>query len=134
MGRFFTTPATARSEAADFLTTLRTLLRTTPAPPPTGPVYKRNPTPRGSLDAFGYDYLADHLGHDRAAKLALLNFESPRAEGGDYAYEALNLVNGARTTSEIRDALSAIYGPIPQDAVDQFLAAVAEGGLVGRVR
>jgi Predicted aminopeptidases len=134
MGRFFTTPAIAKSEAADFLTTLQTLLRTPPAPSPTGPVYKRNPTPRGSLDAFGYDYLADHLGRDRAAKLTLLNFESPRAEGGDYAYEALNLVNGSRTTSEIRDALSAIYGPIPQDAVDQFLGAAAEGGLVGSVR
>ncbi len=133
MGRFFAPPPAARSEAAEFLKTLRTLLPTPPAPTSSGPIYRRNPNIRGNLDAFGYDYLEAHLGHDRVAKLALLNFESPRAEGGEYAYEALNLVNGSRTTSEIRDALSAIYGPIPQDAVDQFLAGAAEGGLLERV-
>ena len=87
-----------------------------------------NPAPLTNLS--GYDYLEAHLGHDRVAKLTLLNFEGLRGEGGDYAYEALNLANGSRTTSEIRDALSAIYGPVPQDAVDQFLAGAAEGGLV----
>jgi hypothetical protein len=130
MSRFFTPPPTARAEAATFIANLRTFLAISPAPNPSGPIYHRNPDIRGSLDAFGYDYLESHLGHDRIAKLALLNFESPRGEGGDYAYEALNLANGKRTTSEIRDALSAIYGPVPQDAVDQFLAAVAEAGLL----
>ncbi len=133
MGRFFAPPPAARSEAAEFLKTLRTLLPAAPAPTPTGPIYSRNPNIRGNLDAFGYDYLEAHLGHDRVAKIALLNFESLRGEGGDYTYEALNLVNGSRTTSEIRDALTAIYGPIPQDAVDQFLAGAAEGGLVEKV-
>src|SRR4029077_1316028 len=126
MQRFFTPPPAARSEAAAFMTTLRALLPAPAAPPPTGPVYRRNAAIRGSLDAFGYDYLEDHLGHERVTKLTLLNFEGSRGEGGDYAYEALNLANGSRTTSEIRDALSAIYGPIPQEPVDQFLAAAAE--------
>lgn len=133
MQRFFTPPPAARSEAADFMTTLRPLLRSTAAPPPSGPVYRRNPAIRGSLDAFGYDYLEAHLGHDRVAKLALLTFEGTRGEGGEYAYEALNLTNGSRTTSEIRDALSAIYGPIPQETVDQFLAATTEAGLTAKV-
>ena len=135
MGRFFTAPPTARSEAAAFVTNLRRLLAD-PAgpPPPSGLVYQRNPAPRGSLDAFGYDYLEDHLGRDRVAKLALPNFEGLRGEGGDYVYEALNLANGSRTTSEIRDALSAIYGPVPQEAVDDFLAAAAEAGLLSKVR
>ncbi len=131
MDRFFTPPPAARSESDRFLTKLASLLPIPPTPPASGPVYHRNPAIRGSLDAFGYDYLEAHLGHDRAAKLALLNFEGPRGEGGEYAYEALNLANGKRTTSEIRDALSAIYGPVPQEAVDQFLAGAAEGGLVG---
>lgn len=130
MDRFFTPPTAARSESDRFLTKLASLLPIPPTPPGSGPVYRRNPAIRGSLDAFGYDYLEAHLGHDRVAKLALLNFESPRGEGGEYAYEALNLANGKRTTSEIRDALSAIYGPVPQDAVDQFLLAAAEGGLL----
>jgi len=130
MSRFFTPPPASRAEAATFVANLRFLLATQPAPPPTGPIYRRNPAIRGSLDAFGYDYLESHLGHDRVAKLTLLNFEGARGEGGEYAYEALNLANGKRTTSEIRDALSAIYGPVPQDAVDQFLAAAAETGLL----
>jgi hypothetical protein len=46
----------------------------------------------------------------------------------------LNLANGSRTTSEIRDALSAIYGPVPQQAVDEFLAAAAEAGLLTNAR
>lgn len=130
MDRFFTPPPAARSESDRFLTKLASLLPIPPTPPASGPVYRRNPAIRGSLDAFGYDYLEAHLGHDRAAKLALLNFEGPRGEGGEYAYEALNLADGKRTTSEIRDALSAIYGPVPQEAVDQFLAGAAEGGLL----
>jgi len=134
MQRFFTPPPAARSEAADFMTILRALLRSPVAPPSSGPIYRRNPTIRGSLDAFGYDYLEAHLGRDRVAKLALPNFEGPRGEGGDYAYEALNLVNGSRTTSEIRDVLSAIYGPISQEPVDQFLAATTEAGLTAPVR
>jgi len=126
MKRFFTPPPNA---ATSFLNTLQVLLKTPSAPPPIGLVYKRNPEIRGTLDAFGYNYLEAHLGSDRVAKLTLLNFEGPRGEGGDYTYEALNLANGSRTTSEIRDALSAIYGPVPQEAVDQFLAAAADAGL-----
>lgn len=95
-----------------------------------GLVYRRNPAIRGGLDAFGYDYLTDHLGATRVEKLALLQFEGPRGEGEDYVYEALNLANGSRTTTEIRDALSAIYGPVPQEHVDAFLAAAADAGLL----
>ncbi len=68
------------------------------------------------------------------SKIALLSFTGPRGEGGEYVYEALNLANGMRTTSEIRDALSAIYGPVPQPAVDEFLAAAADAGLLLRAR
>ncbi len=92
----------------------------------TGVVYKRNPAVRGGLDAFGYDYLTDHLGSARVAKLALMH------SGEEYAYEALNLANGLRTTSEIRDALSAIYGPVAQPDVDAFLSAAADAGLLLR--
>jgi aminopeptidase YwaD len=134
LGRFFTPPSTVRAEAADFMTTLGALLRSPVPPPPSGPVYRRSSSMRGSLDAFGYDYLEDHLGRDRVQKVKLLTFEGPRGEGGEYAYEALNLANGSRTTSEIGDALSAIYGAVPREAVEQFLSAAAEAGLLARVR
>jgi aminopeptidase YwaD len=93
-------------------------------------LYRRNPAVRGGLDAFGYDYLTDRLSSARVDNLALLRFEGLRGEGGDYVYEALNLANGTRTNVEIRDALSAIYGPVPQEHVDAFLAAAADAGLV----
>ena len=96
----------------------------------TASAYRRNPALRGGLDAFGYDFLTDRLGSARTDNLALPRFEGLRGEGGDYVYEALNLANGTRTNAEIRDALSAIYGPIPQDQVDAFLAAAADAGLL----
>jgi hypothetical protein len=99
---------------------------------PKASLYRRNPAVRGGLDAFGYDYLTDRLGSARVDKLELLRFEGLLGEGGDYVYEALNLANGSRTTSEIRDALSAIYGPVPQEHVDAFLAAAADAGLLLR--
>ena len=45
----------------------------------------------------------------------------------------LNFADGRRTTSEIRDALSAIYGPIPLEDVEQYLAAAESIGIVSKV-
>ena len=101
-----------------------------PSSATTNGLLRRNPAVRGGLDAFGYDYLTDRLGSARVEKLELLRFAGLRGEGEDYVYEALNLANGTRTTTEIRDALSAIYGPIPQAHVDAFLAAAADAGLL----
>ncbi len=44
--------------------------------------------------------------------------------GGEYAYEVLNLVNGRRTAQDIRDAVSASYGPIPLEVVVEYLRAL----------
>ena len=103
-------------------------------PLPTGIVYRRNPAIRGTATAFGYDFMTDRLGRARMASLALLSFDGIRGSGGDYAYEALNFANGTRSTKEIRDAVSAIYGPVPQQHVDEFLAAAAEAGLLHATR
>ncbi len=131
LGRFFAVPAAVQTDGAAFLANLRRVLPDPgPAPAPHGKVYHRNPRVRGSLEAFGYDYLGDHIGKEKSGKLALPGFEGLRGGGEDYVYEALNLVDGKRTTSEIRDALSAIYGPVPQEMVDGYLAALAEGGLI----
>jgi hypothetical protein len=86
-------------------------------PAPTGIVYRRDPAVKGPMGAFGYDYFAER-------------FKGTVKLSGDYRYEALNLVDGHRTTSEIRDALSAIYAPLPLAEVEEYLAALASIGVV----
>jgi hypothetical protein len=41
-------------------------------------------------------------------------------------------VNGRRTVQEIRDAVSAVYGPIPLDLVAEYLAALEQIEVVRR--
>jgi hypothetical protein len=52
--------------------------------------------------------------------------------GGEYAYEILNLVDGARTDVQIRNAVSAIYGPVPLELVTEFLGALETAGVIRR--
>jgi aminopeptidase YwaD len=95
-------------------------------------VFRRNPDLPGPMTAFGYAYLPDFLGADRTAALGLLRFAGRRGSGGEYAYEVLNLVDGRRTAQEIRDDVSAIYGPVPLGYVLEYLAALEEIGVVLR--
>ena len=83
------------------------------------------------MSVFGYDYLKAKLGAERHGKLALLTAE-PRWGGGDYAYEALNLVDGRRSAQDVRDALTAIYGPVPLAAVVEYLQALEAAGVLER--
>ena len=76
------------------------------------------------MSAFGYDYFTDHYGAERERAMRLLQFQGLRGSGGDYAYEVLNLVNGRRTAQDIRDAVSAIYGPVPLELVVEYLRAL----------
>jgi hypothetical protein len=129
--RFAPVPAALRARAEAHLAVLDRLW-TVPAPLPAavGPgsvVYARNPSVKGTVSAFGYEYLDDH--HPRAAALRLPAFTGLRGGGGDYAYEALNLVDGRRSAAEVRDALSAIYGPVPLELVAEYLQALREAGL-----
>lgn len=77
---------------------------------------------------FGYDYLQDRIGNERNDKLALNNLGG--GHGANYAYEALNLVDGKRTAQDIRDALTAIYGPVPVTAVSEYLRTLSDAGLI----
>jgi Coenzyme PQQ synthesis protein D (PqqD) len=70
------------------------------------------------MSAFGYDYFDAHY---KGEKIRL---------NGEYRYEALNLVNGQRSVQEIRDALSAIYEPVPLEDVKQYLEALASIGVI----
>jgi len=80
-------------------------------------VYQRNPAIQGPMHAFGYSYIIDHLPADRYATLALSEEE---------AYETLNLVNGQRSVSDIRDWLVAEFGPINPTDVAAYLAALEQ--------
>jgi hypothetical protein len=47
-----------------------------------------------------------------------------------YAYEIVNFVDGKRTVGEIRDAVSAEYGALGVEVVDDYLSACKEAGLI----
>ena len=64
-------------------------------------VFVRNSDPRGTMDGFGYSYLDEKLGAKTRAALPLQ---------GEQAYEALNLVDGARTVAEINEWMLAAFG------------------------
>ena len=50
--------------------------------------------------------------------------------GALYAYEIVNLVDGKRNVGQIRDVVSAEYGPIDVGIVADYLKACAEAGIV----
>ncbi|HET8647651.1 MAG TPA: hypothetical protein VFO85_19285, partial [Vicinamibacteria bacterium] len=134
LGRFFEVPASLRGQMEEHLAWVgATLGPLPPAAPSTGEaarVYRRQPQPRGPLTAFGYDYFLDKYGEDKAQGLALLQHTGARGSGDEYAYEALNLVDGRRSVQQIRDMLAAIYGPLPVEAVAAYLRALAAIGVL----
>jgi hypothetical protein len=68
---------------------------------------------------------ASALSSERAAWYA-----SPRNPlRGSYAFELVNFIDGERTITAIRDALSAEYGPVPTQAVARFVEDLVEAGL-----
>jgi hypothetical protein len=77
---------------------------------------------KGPLSVFGYDYLRDHLGKERTEAIRLLNYEG--LWGHEYAYEALNFVDGVRNVTDIRNALAAEFGPIQIELVEEYLSAL----------
>lgn len=131
--RFLAVPRPVRDDADRFFASFDRIVGVPSTPArKEGTVYRRNPAHPGTATAFGYAWLPDRLGADRVRSLRLLAHEGERGSGGEYAYEALNLVDGKRTTLEIRDALAAIYGPVPLDAVEEYLAALEEAALILR--
>jgi aminopeptidase YwaD len=127
MERFFAVPAAIRRRAQVYLDRLEALSRrggrrsSAAAAAEAGLVFRRNAKLKGPVGVFGYDYFE---AHHRGDKPALLAHRGTRGDGGDYAYEALNLVDGKRTVGEIADDLAAIYGPVPFEAVLGYLRAL----------
>ncbi|HEX3354281.1 MAG TPA: M28 family peptidase [Terriglobales bacterium] len=79
--------------------------------------------------------LRARLGPERVAKIKLLDSEAtPLLNEQDlpdlYAYEIVNFIDGRRSVGEIRDAVSAEYGPLPVELVTDYLDACKEAGIV----
>jgi hypothetical protein len=130
-------PPDVAADAESFLAELQKLAGPGgPAPAAAHPdadvVYKRSPEPKGPMVGFGYEYLADKRQALGLPAPSLADWSGPWGGGADYLYEALNLVDGQRTVRQIRDDLSAIYGPVPIEKVAEYLDLLRRIGVVGR--
>jgi aminopeptidase YwaD len=102
------------------------------------PASRRIPVRIGDFGPLTYqndNVLLARLGKERYAKIKLLNADAtPLLNVQDqselYAYEIVNFVDGKRTVGEIRDAVSAEYGPLPIDLVTDYLEACAEAKVI----
>jgi hypothetical protein len=102
----------------------------TPASGDGGLVFARSPQPKGPLAVFGYDYFEDHAKAAGIATPKLLSYQGLWGAGEEYAYETLNFVDGKRNAQQIRDAVSAEYGPVPLAAVIEYLKALEKIGVI----
>ena len=84
--------------------------------------------PFGPIENQNDDAVLARLGRERYSTIKLLNGNVVQA--GLYAYEILNFVNGKRTIGDIRDAVSAEYGPLPLELVADYLSALAEAKII----
>jgi aminopeptidase YwaD len=95
-------------------------------------VFARSPQPKGPLAVFGYDYFEDHAKAAGIATPKLLSYQGLWGAGEEYAYETLNFVDGKRNAQQIRDAVSAEYGPVPLAAVIEYLKALEKIGVISK--
>lgn len=116
-------PSQAKTVAAETDRLRRQMLTPRPAADRRIPV--RSPEIVGPLNVYYYDYFADIPGAD-FTKTALAS----REDGDVLAYEALNLADGKRSISEIRDILAGRYAPVPLPAVAEYFELLARAGAV----
>ncbi len=89
----------------------------------------------GPLTFQNDDVLLDRLGAERMHKVQLLSAGSSRFvnvqdKSALYAYEIVNFVDGKRSVADIRDAVSAEFGPIPVEMVSDYLTACEEAKII----
>jgi hypothetical protein len=84
----------------------------------------RNAAVKGPLEPSG-DWVVEKAGA-AAASLAIARLPN----SGDVTYEIVNFIDGARTVSEIRDAVSAEFEPVPLKDVVEYLEVLQRAGAV----
>ncbi|HEY6546956.1 MAG TPA: DUF4910 domain-containing protein, partial [Vicinamibacteria bacterium] len=90
-----------------------------------GRIPVRNPEVRGPLDVYYYDHLEEVLGPGFMAPAL-----AGRAEGDVLGYECLNLVDGRRSVSDIRDVLTGRYASVPLREVAEYLDLLVKAKVV----
>jgi hypothetical protein len=98
-----------------------------------GVMFRRKSGIKGPIAVFGYDYLTDHAKETGLETPKLLTYEGLWGSGEEYAYEVLNFTDG-RTAQEIRDVVSAEYGPVPLELVVEYLRALEKIGVIEQVK
>ncbi len=96
--------------------------------------YRRKPEPRGPVAVFGSDYVNDRTAPAGIAPPKILSYEGLWGSGEEYTYEVLNFVDGLLDAQQIRDRVSAEYGPIPLELVVEYLRALEKIGVVEQAR
>jgi hypothetical protein len=84
---------------------------------------------RGPLGVYYFDYLDEWARANPAASLPALP-RLARGDAGLVRYEALNLVDGKRSISEIRDVLTGRYEPVPLEYVSAWFEHLAAARVV----
>jgi hypothetical protein len=84
----------------------------------------RNRAVKGPLPPNG-EWVMDKAG-SRASSIAIAALPN----SGDVTYEIVNFIDGTRTVSEIRDAVSAEFEPIDVAAVAEYLDVLVKAGAV----
>ena len=84
----------------------------------------RNASVKGPL-APGGDWVMEKAGAS-AATIAIARV--PNSD--DVTYEIVNFIDGTRTVSEIRDAVSAEFEPVDLKAVAEYIDVLAKAGAV----
>jgi hypothetical protein len=98
-------------------------------------IFRRKKPPAGPLAVFGYDYFeVEWTKRGHATKPKLLEYQGLWGGGEEYAYEVLNFADGKRNVRQIRDAVSAEYGPVPLEVVLEYLKALQEIAVVEEVK
>jgi aminopeptidase YwaD len=95
-------------------------------------IFKRKPEPRGPVAGFGSDYLADRAKPAGIAMPKLMEYEGMWGSGDEYAYEVLNFADGKRSAQQVRDAVSAEFGPVPLELVVEYLNDLEKVGILER--
>ncbi len=128
---FAAIPSDVSRDADVFFQRLETFLGALPpVAPATGDgalVLQRVREVSGPVSQMANDYLEDR---NTGPAPRLLSFLGARGSGSEYAYEVLNSVDGKRTAQEIRDLVSAEYGPVPLDVVVEYLRVLGIAGVV----
>jgi aminopeptidase YwaD len=84
----------------------------------------RNAAVKGPLPPNG-EWVVEKAGA-QAAAIAIARADN----SGDVTYEIVNFVDGTRTVSEIRDAVSAEFAPVDVAAVGEYLDVLAKAGAI----